>query len=413
MTEKTNNEKSGPVEATAMAKQIREQHESSGSVLFRPRKTGSGGYFTERLASIYEVDYSPKTVKPSQPRPCSVTRRNNPHPSHMFMNWKVPTRLIVDDPSYQQQQERLLLDSKQRFYEDINGERKYTSTSGNDVLKEVGKLRGMSPSLLPSRRMARTSTTHHVPPYGMLKHSREKDMEEELKQASAAGNKAPTPGVPKLPAVPRSPMKQAGNSDFNTQLSRNLKPRALPAAQNWLKTAGISDTKIISNAMTAADLDRTLGHTLQPDAKKAVENWLQTANERDREVAIEFFGSLAGSKLMGAKKVISDHQIHADDKGQGTCKICDGTRLQQVMDALKKGKPVASVTLKKDSKRPGQVDRRLQLLTPYTRSHKDEYQTWHHLPVFKHTGPVSNTIALFTRPHRPIPRHFTIHPEWE
>ncbi|XP_038046568.1 uncharacterized protein LOC119720793 isoform X2 [Patiria miniata] len=331
----------------------------------------------------------------------------------MFMNWKVPTRLIVDEPTYQQQQERLLLDSKQRFYEDINGERKYTSTGGNNVLKEVGMLRGMNPSLLPSRRTVRTSTTHHVPAYGMLKHSREKDMEEEFKQASGVGGKAATPGVPKLPAVPQSPRKQRGSPDLNSQMSRNLRPRAVPAAQNWLKTAGNSETKIINNAMKAADLDRTLGRTLQPDAKKAVEKWLTTANEKDREVAIEFFGSLAGSKLMGAKDVISDHQIHTDCKGQATCKICDGARLQQVMDALKKGKPVASITLKKDPKQPGQVDRRLQLLTPYTRSHKNEFQTWHHLPVFKHTGPVSNTIALFTRPHRPIPRHFTIHPEWE
>ena len=42
----------------------------------------------------------------------------------MFMHWKVPTRLIVNEPSYQEQKDRLLLDSKQRFYEDVNGERK-------------------------------------------------------------------------------------------------------------------------------------------------------------------------------------------------------------------------------------------------------------------------------------------------
>jgi len=332
----------------------------------------------------------------------------------MFMKWKVPTRLIVDEPSYQEQKARLLLDSKQRFYEDINGERKYTSASGNSVLKEVGMLRGMSPSLLPSRQTRRTSTTHHVPPYGLLKHSREKDMEQELKATSSQGVKrAPTPGVPKLPAVPNSPSKQRGKPELGTQMSRNLRPGVLPAAQNWLKSAGISETKIINNAMTAADLDRSLGRTLQPDARKAVEKWLATANERDREVAIEFFGSLAGSKLMGAKDVMSDHKLQTDCKGQAVCKVCDGVRLQQVMDTLKKGKPVASVTLKKDGQKSGQVNHRLKLLTPYTRSHKQEFQTWHHLPVFKHTGPVSNTIALFTRPHRPIPRHFTIHPEWE
>ncbi|XP_071802273.1 uncharacterized protein [Asterias amurensis] len=331
----------------------------------------------------------------------------------MFMNWKVPTRLIVDEPSYKQQKERLLLDSKQRFYEDINGNRKYASPS-NNVLKEVGKLREMDHKLLPSRRSHRTSTTHHVPPYGMFKQSREKDIiDEELKVASLGGiRKVATPGAPKLPAMPFSQSHQGG-TDIKSQMSRNLKPRAMPAAQDWLKTAGMSQTKIINNAMQAADIDRTLNRALQPDSKKAVEKWLSTANERDREVAIEFFGSLAGSKLMGAKEIISSHQLHTDGKGQGTCKICDGSKLQDVMDALKKGKPVASVTLNKGCKQPSHNERRIQLLTPYTRSHKDEFQTWHHLPVFKHNGPVSNTIALFTRPHRPIPRHFTIHPEWD
>ena len=63
-------------------------------------------------------------------------------------------------------------------------------------------------------------------------------------------------------------------------MSRNLKPRAMPAAQDWLKTAGMSQTKIINNAMQAADIDRTLNRALQPDSKKAVEKWLSTANER-------------------------------------------------------------------------------------------------------------------------------------
>lgn len=41
----------------------------------------------------------------------------------MFMHWKVPTRLIVDDPSYRSQKAALVADSNQRFYEDINGTR--------------------------------------------------------------------------------------------------------------------------------------------------------------------------------------------------------------------------------------------------------------------------------------------------
>ena len=68
-----------------------------------------------------------------------------------------------------------------------------TSTSSN-VLKEVGKLRELDYKLLPSRRSLRTSTTHHVPPYGMFKQSREKDIDEELKASSGGIKRVTTPG---------------------------------------------------------------------------------------------------------------------------------------------------------------------------------------------------------------------------
>ena len=70
------------------------------------------------------------------------------------------------------------------------------ASPSNNVLKEVGKLREMDHKLLPSRRSHRTSTTHHVPPYGMFKQSREKDIiDEELKAASLGGiRKVATPG---------------------------------------------------------------------------------------------------------------------------------------------------------------------------------------------------------------------------
>ena len=55
----------------------------------------------------------------------------------------------------------------------------------------------------------------------------------------------------------------------------------------------------------------------------------------DRDVAIEFFGSLAGSKLMGAREGIK-YDLHKDDKGEDTCGICDGDRLNQVLDTLKR-----------------------------------------------------------------------------
>ncbi|XP_071821255.1 uncharacterized protein [Apostichopus japonicus] len=333
-------------------------------------------------------------------------------PATMFMHWKVPTRLIVDEPSYQRQKAALLADSNQRFYEDINGTRENMPV-GHEVLSEVGRLRQMSPqklAKLPSSwHSAFTNTTHYSTPYNMFKQIRERDLEQEIKESVKLEKQQQK--VTKLPAVPSS---SSGVQLTQQTIARSLNPKAVPAAENWLRSVGKSEKKVIQNALHAADksyVDTTLKRTLQPDARKAVETWMEGANAKDREVAIQFFGSLAGSKLMGMKEGLN-HHLHKDHKGEVLCKMCDGDKLQQVLTALRKGKPVASVTLNKSKQTPDKL-RHLRLLTPCTRNRKEEFQTWHHLPSFKHPGPVSNTIALFTRPHRPIQRHFTIHPEWE
>lgn len=333
-------------------------------------------------------------------------------PATMFMHWKVPTRLIVDDPSYRSQKATLLADSNQRFYEDINGTKEYVPV-GHEVLSEVSKLKQMSPSKLaklPSTwHSAYTSTTHYSTPFNMFKQMRERDLEQEMKD-SVKAEKQQTK-VTKLPAVPSS---SSGVQLTQQAIARSLNPKAVPAAEDWLRSVGKSEKKVIQRALQAADksyIDSALKRTLQPDAQKAVEKWMEKANPKDRELAINFFGSLAGSKLMGAKEGFN-HDLHRDQNGEILCKMCDGDKLQQVMAALKKGQPVAAVTLSK-GKQNNERLRHLRLLTPNTRKHREEFQTWHHLPSFKHPGPVSNTIALFTRPHRPIQRHFTIHPEWE
>ena len=56
--------------------------------------------------------------------------------------------------------------------------------------------------------------------------------------------------------------------------------------------------------------------------------------------------------------------------------------------------------------------RYLRLLTPHTRTHKFEHQTWHHLPNYRDMDPVNNRSSMYTLSNAPIPRHFVIHPDW-
>ena len=81
------------LEIKRMAKEIKEQHERSGAVFNDRKKSDSADsqlpedalveLARERFSSIYEVDFYPKKVTPLEPRPASVTRRNNPHPSQV------------------------------------------------------------------------------------------------------------------------------------------------------------------------------------------------------------------------------------------------------------------------------------------------------------------------------------------
>ena len=66
-------------------------------------------------------------------------------------------------------------------------------------------------------------------------------------------------------------------------MARLLRPRAVPAAAQWLRGAGAVQKQVISSALQAADsefVDKTLSRSLQPDAKKAVQKWLETASEK-------------------------------------------------------------------------------------------------------------------------------------
>lgn len=61
------------------AKANKEKNESSKKVF-----PGGGGYDKkERYLSIYNKDYEGTYMMPTEPRPTSPTRRNNPHPSQV------------------------------------------------------------------------------------------------------------------------------------------------------------------------------------------------------------------------------------------------------------------------------------------------------------------------------------------
>ncbi|GFR79828.1 hypothetical protein ElyMa_000565000 [Elysia marginata] len=185
-------------------------------------------------------------------------------------------------------------------------------------------------------------------------------------------------------------------------LRDSLQPHAVTLAGDWLKTAPKADRKVIERVLRMQEkkhqLDNALKKSLQPDARRSVEDWLETANDSERQVALKFFSSLAGAKLMGSTL--------EEQKG----------RLQQVLRTLEGTRGgVAGPSVHRSLDSPVTQESRLkyvQLLDPHTRANRWMHTTWHHLPEYKNDNPVNNWSSHYVKPHAPTPRHFVIHPDW-
>lgn len=79
-----------------VAQERKKIHDSSEHIYPKSEKTSLSGFHIPRKQNIgsfgttsYSIDFAKKEGKPALPRPCSVTRRNRPHPS------QVATFLII------------------------------------------------------------------------------------------------------------------------------------------------------------------------------------------------------------------------------------------------------------------------------------------------------------------------------
>uniref|UniRef100_K1QHL4 Uncharacterized protein n=1 Tax=Magallana gigas TaxID=29159 RepID=K1QHL4_MAGGI len=174
--------------------------------------------------------------------------------------------------------------------------------------------------------------------------------------------------------------------------------------QQWMKLAPNADRKVIEKVLRMAEkrqkIEGTLNKSLQPDAKDVVDKWLLGANDTERQVALRFFNSLAGEKLMG--KNISEQK----------------KRLEQVINALECGKgngpyaDTSKLTVRGKTAQKNSRFNHLRLLSPGTRKERWMHTTWHHLPEYRNDDVVENWSSHYIRPHAVIPRHFVIHPDW-
>ncbi|XP_078603818.1 uncharacterized protein LOC144877666 [Branchiostoma floridae x Branchiostoma japonicum] len=340
-------------------------------------------------------------------RPISPTRRNNPHPSQMFMSWKVPTRLVTAD------------------YNAVNGQKPVE----NDVLSEVAKVQKKSPvKFVQKKQHERTDTTHFSPPINHKMNLQSEAFERQAESAHYLSKTYPPPKkekawestLPKIEGGTKPQLiikkKEKKYKPPIQSIADTLNPRTRSAAKRWLEKATEEDKLVVERVLQEAEKARNskvLDRTLQPGAKSAVEKWMKGASEGEKLVAMEFFKSLAGQRLMGGPAGM------ATDPSDRHAKR---SRLEAVLKTLESSKGKTGVAIKLGagglSKSAPAGTTRLgpyvvgRLLSPQTRHNKMEYQTWHHMPVYPANSRVENRGAMYIAPHGFVPRHFTIHPEW-
>ncbi|KAK3087108.1 hypothetical protein FSP39_001829 [Pinctada imbricata] len=350
-----------------------------------------------------------------------------PHPRQLFLNWNVPNRYIPgsEDGKVEHYDPPLLLKSDEDAkLETINEEgheikvspvpSKASSVKAPSPIKSARSHKSPAPEMI-QRQMSlpelRLRSSDNKRPGLTREYTKLPDM-----------SGSPAPAVPTLarsktelqpsPVVP-SPRRSVSNLEaadirpgLREELQQSLQPQVVDKAEQWMKLAPNADRKVIERVLKMAEKKQkqnvNLTRALQPNAKEAVEKWLTDANDDERQVALRFFNSVAGEKLMGMS--------HTEQK----------KRLQQVIHALENGKGVGvysdpnkfKVRRSLGEPRSSYKFNHLRLLSPDTRRDRWMHTTWHHLPEYKTNNIVENKSSHYTQPQALIPRHFVIHPDW-
>ncbi|XP_064616934.1 uncharacterized protein LOC135480934 [Liolophura sinensis] len=303
----------------------------------------------------------------------SISEKTEPLPAiQMFSAWKVPKRLNQDiDIPFSKKMDALCEDVESV---QISGRR------SADLRSRQG---GLSPSRLPMLGHRRSKSTA-APGGGRRTATRDGSLSPRRSVRSSARSRLGEPGP--------------------QELSNVFQPHAVYKADDILQRAPLDDRKTIQKILRMAEKKHQDEHAVkqgvQPDVQAPIANWLKGASEKDRAVALDFFKSLTGTKLIG----------HTGAE--------QSARLQDVIHALEGNKEARSLaTPRPDQKTSRSTElhsslKHLRLLSPQSRKNRWMETTWHHLPEYQHTDPVNNWSSVYTRPHGFIPRHFTIHPEW-
>ncbi|KAL8625831.1 hypothetical protein ACOMHN_012423 [Nucella lapillus] len=270
---------------------------------------------------------------------------------------------------------------------------------------------------------------------------------------------------------PQGPRPLVANLDLKaTPMATKFKSRAV----QWEEKLPVVDPRLLHkvlhlhDAQQATGLQQKLRGTLLPDARRTVERWLESASESERVVALQFFRSLAGSRLMASVRPPPCTSRSDSKKWWTPCSggitafgifhIRSTTPAKQMLDQLHnpmrcvksgcmlgmfvfpqptypggrwvqeaglsprggifgaKVKPLGQTAGQDcDGSSPAKPTplKHSRLLDSKTRQNRWMQTTWYHLPQYQQPqDAVANSSSHYVCPQQMPHRHFVIHPDW-
>ncbi|KAJ7389185.1 hypothetical protein OS493_032989 [Desmophyllum pertusum] len=341
-----------------VAQERKKIHDSSEHIYPKSEKTSLSGFHIPRKQNIgsfgttsYSIDFAKKEGKPALPRPCSVTRRNRPHPSQNFLNWRIPSKPMPGQKTSNVNKAFLNLsavETRERFYDDY-----------------VGKFNMEKCKLCP-----RNPTRPRL-----------------LQRAELEGKTSDEVLPSSLPRCSMPPLcisKDAGQKYDMLVAKTSSKERM-----------------IVESCLDAGDrgyLGRSLAYAVRPEAIPAIHQWLKSQNGADRDVVVGFLSNLSKSTTL--------NQDLEMDKQSRFCTCFDKNTSAEISKA---GRDAIIDQVRQMLSKDVRGKRRPQpAKCPPLKKSKNVTR----FPMCPPRGFVVNKGALFMQPHRCLPGHFEIHPEF-
>ncbi|XP_057317539.1 uncharacterized protein LOC130662656 [Hydractinia symbiolongicarpus] len=367
------------------AKQRRSKHDDS-KLVFPVRKQ------PESYKTHYSLYFKSKPkARPSSPRPCSPTRRNNPHPSKNFLNWRIPTRVF--DYGKEKQANLTFLksnieDTYQTFYDDYCGTtRKRNCDINPKMLMEMAKTYGSESRKREKKRRGIELTLNDEEQRGKIT-------------------------LPKLLRKSWSPdlaffgLPKTSKSKKYGQISplTHHKDGFQPLFQSWYDAASKdqAEEKDVENAKQHF-IQETLSKALNPDAIEAIENWLLNANDEEREIAVQFIKAIILASVENSSTTVKPVTTHHHHHMKKACEVCKKQELETALKQMQsKAREVPAVTELLNPLHPAVLEQK-----------KECRRVFGNVPRKLHRPRNNaNRGSLFCTSKKAKGRHFTIHPEW-